>query len=334
MNVIDSKKVSADSYIDTPYRNNLQNMVCSSKNNQNNNNDLNYNNNGLNTSNTYEHNNVSPSTIAMLKKIVDKADLLKIEIINSLTLQRNIKIEINALGMISNSKRKAFDGNTFFGYFENDNENNFNNDNINEKGIDFFVKPRENGDENQNFEGRYFRIRFDINNMKYYIKDLGCGYGTFKKIVKETKLKDSYLINIGNSYIVFTFGIDEYALDGNCIADADKILNIKVFSEVPKAEPYFFNPQQFKKIFIGRDISCNIIVDDTLLSRVHCTIEYKEGDGWVISDGKIDEDISQNRPSTNGTWLYLIEETQIDDKMIFKSNQNVYECHIIKQNQS
>ena len=334
MNVIDSKKISADSYIDTPYRNNLQNMVCSSKNNQNNNNDLNYNNNGLNTSNTYEHNNVSPSTIAMLKKIVDKADLLKIEIINSLTLQRNVKIEINALGMISNSKRKAFDGNTFFGYFENDNENNFNNDNINEKGIDFFVKPRENGDENQNIEGRYFRIRFDINNMKYYIKDLGCGYGTFKKIVKETKLKDSYLINIGNSYIVFTFGIDEYALDGNCIADADKILNIKVFSEVPKAEPYFFNPQQFKKIFIGRDISCNIIVDDTLLSRVHCTIEYKEGDGWVISDGKIDEDISQNRPSTNGTWLYLIEETQIDDKMIFKSNQNVYECHIIKQNQS
>ena len=332
MNVIDSKKISADSYIDTPYRNNLQNMVCSSKNNQNNNNDLNYNNNGLNTSNTYEHNNVSPSTISILKKIVDKADLLKIEIINSLTLQRNVKIEINALGMISNSKRKAFDGNTFFGYFENDNENNFNNDNINEKGIDFFVKPRENGDENQNIEGRYFRIRFDINNMKYYIKDLGCGYGTFKKIVKETKLKDSYLINIGNSYIVFTFGIDEYALDGNCIADADKILNIKVFSEVPKAEPYFFNPQQFKKIFIGRDISCNIIVDDTLLSRVHCTIEYKEGDGWVISDGKIDEDISQNRPSTNGTWLYLIEETQIDDKMIFKSNQNVYECHIIKQN--
>ena len=47
--------------------------------------------------------------------------------------------------------------------------------------------------------------KFAPNNMKYYIKDLGCGYGTFKKISKETKLKDSYLINIGNSYIVFTF---------------------------------------------------------------------------------------------------------------------------------
>ncbi len=309
--------------------------MCSSKNNLNNNNDLNYNNNGLNTSNTYEHNNVTPTTIAMLKKIVDKADILKLEIINSLTLQKNLKIEINALGMISNSKRNAFDGNTFFGYIENENENNFNNDNSYEKGkgIDFVVKPRENSDENQNIEGRYFRIRFDANNMKYYIKDLGCGYGTFKKISKETKLKDSYLVNIGNSYIVFTFGIDEYDLDGNNIADADKILNIKVFSEIPKAEPYFFNPQQFTKIFIGRDISCNIIVDDTLLSRVHCTIEYKQDGCWVISDGKIDDDLSQSRPSTNGTWLYLIEETEIEEGMIFKSNQNVYECHIIKQSQ-
>ena len=271
----------------------------------------------------------------MLKKIVDKADILKLEIINSLTLQKNLKIEINALGMISNSKRNAFDGNTFFGYIENENENNFNNDNSYEKGkgIDFVVKPRENSDENQNIEGRYFRIRFDANNMKYYIKDLGCGYGTFKKISKETKLKDSYLVNIGNSYIVFTFGIDEYDLDGNNIADADKILNIKVFSEIPKAEPYFFNPQQFTKIFIGRDISCNIIVDDTLLSRVHCTIEYKQDGCWVISDGKIDDDLSQSRPSTNGTWLYLIEETEIEEGMIFKSNQNVYECHIIKQSQ-
>ena len=337
MNIIDNKKISTDSYIETPYKNNLQNIVDSSKNNQNYNNiDINNNNynHGLNTSNTYEHNNVSPSTIAILKKIVDKADILRIEIINSLTLQRNLKIEINALGMIANSKRKAFDGNTFFGYIENDNENNSNNGSVYEKGIDFIVKPRENSDENHNIIGRYFRIRFDINNMNYFIKDLGCGYGTFKKIINETKIRDSYLINIGNSYIVCTFGVDEYNIDGNGIVDADKILNVKVFSEVPKAEPYFFNPQQFKRIYIGRDISCNIIIDDTLLSRIHCTIEYKEGEGWFIFDGKIDEDYSQNRPSTNGTWLYLIEETQIEDGMIFKSNQNVYECHIIKQVQT
>ena len=66
------------------------------------------------------------------------------------------------------------------------------------------------------------------------------------------------------------------------------------------------------------------------MSRIHCTIEYKDEQGWFISDGKIDEESSQNRPSTNGTWLYLIEETPIIDNMIFKSNQNVYECHILK----
>ena len=322
LNGINNKKISTDSYRESP-RNNLQNIVASSKNNQNNDNhDINYNNNGLNTSNTYEHNNVSPATIEKLKQIVNNSDKLIIEIINSLTSQRNLKIEINALGMVSDSKRKAYDGNTFFGYVENENEN---------KEVDFVVKQRDNNPENNNIIGRHFRIRFDINSMKYYIKDLGCGYGTFKKISGETKIKDSYLINIGNSYIVCTFGVDEYTVDGKGIEDADKILNIKVFSEVPKADPYFFNPQQFKRIYIGRDISCNIIVDDTLLSRVHCTIEYKDDEGWFILDGKIDDEVSQNRPSTNGTWLYLIEETPIDEGMIFKSNQNVYECHVISQ---
>ena len=335
MNGLDKKKISTDSYMDSPRHNQLHNII--SKNNQNNNtNDqTNTNNNnvnyGLNTSNTVDYNNVPPATIEKLKKIVDKCDILEIEIINSLTLQRGLKIEINALGMTSNSERKAFDGNTFFGFL-GDNENDDEGLNINNE-VDFVVKPKDNNYENRVL-GRHFRIRFDLNHMGYLIKDLGCGYGTFKKITEETKLKDSYLINIGNSYIVCTFGVDEYDVNEKGIADADKILNIKVFSEIPKTEPYFFNPQQIKRIYVGRDISCNIIVDDTLLSRVHCTIEYKENEGWFISDGKIDDDSSQNRPSTNGTWLYLIEETQIKNKMIFKSNQNVYECHIIKQNNS
>ena len=198
----------------------------------------------------------------------------------------------------------------------------------------FEYLPSQSNYENRAL-GRHFRIRFDLNLMGYLIKDLGCGYGTFKKITEETKLKDSYLINIGNSYIVCTFGVDEYDVNEKGIVDGDKMLNIKVFSEVPKTEPFFYNPQQIKRIYVGRDISCNIIVDDTLLSRVHCTIEYKENEGWFISDGKVgDEDLYENRPSTNGTWLYLIEESPIKDKMIFKSNQNVYECHIIKSNNS
>ena len=148
------------------------------------------------------------------------------------------------------------------------------------------------------------------------------------KINEEIIIKDNYLINIGNSYIVCTFGVDEFEVDGDNILNADKILNIKVFSE-NNQNSFFFNPSQMKKIFIGRDTSCNIIVDDTLLSRIHCTIEYIIDKGWVIYDGKNEDlDIINSKPSTNGTWLYLIEETIIKDKMIFKSNQNVYQCHL------
>ena len=330
MNCLDKKKISTDSLIESTQNNNLHILI--SKNNQNNNtkdqnnNNINY---GLNTSNTIDHNIVAPSTIEKLKKIVNTADILEIEIINSLNLQRGLKIVINALGMVENSERKAYDGNTFFGFLE---QNDVDEININNE-IDFIIKPKDNNYENRVI-GRHFRIRFDLNSMGYLIKDLGCGYGTFKKITEEAKIKDSNLINIGNSYIVCTFGVDEYNINEKGIADADNILNIKVFSEIPKTEPYFFNPQQIKRIYVGRDISCNIIVNDTLLSRVHCTIEYKNNEGWFISDGKIDDELSEKRPSTNGTWLYLIEETSISDKMIFKSNQNVYECHIIKQNNS
>ena len=240
--------------------------------------------------------------------------------------------------MTENSKRKAFDGNTFFGFLGEENDltkdNKENQDNNSEEinnDIDFIIMPRENNNDNKNI-GRYFRIRYDLISMGYLIKGLECGFGTFKKITEKTKLKDCYLINLGNSYIVCSFGIDELNISETSIIDADKILNIKVYSEVQKAEPHFFNPQQFKKIYIGRDISCNIIVDDTLLSRIHCTIEYKEGDGWFIMDGRANDGFCEDKPSTNGTWLCLMEEMPIKDGMIFKSNQNQYKCTLIRQN--
>ena len=293
--------------------------------------ELNLGNNDLNTSNTND-NNIPPTSLSLLQKIANKADKLEIDIINSLSLNSNSKIEINALGMIQGSKRKAKDGITFFGLIDEDNTDiNSNSD----QNVDFIINSNDTiNEENNNLLGRHFRIRFDVNTMKYYIKDLGRGFGTFKKIIKKAKIKDSYLLNIGNSYIVCTFGVDEYYQEGTGIGieDGDKTLNIKVFSEIPQTEPHFFNPKQFKRIYIGRDISCNIIVDDSLLSRIHCTLEYEDEEGWVIYDGKIDEDESKNKPSTNGTWLYLIEEIPIEDGLIFKNNKNAFECHIIQQN--
>ena len=110
--------------------------------------------------------------------------------------------------------------------------------------------------------------------------------------MKKAKIKDIYLINIGNSYIVCNFSVDEYYREGkgNYFESGDKTLNIRVFSDMPQAGPYFFNPKPFNWIYIGRDISCNIIVDDSLLSRVRYTIDYNDEEGWAIYDGKIVDD--------------------------------------------
>ena len=298
------------------------------------------NNNELITNNTND-NSISPVSTTLLQKAMKTADRLIIAITNSLSFDKNFKIEINPLGMVQGSKRKANDGFTYFGLVEEyDQEfNDDNNDNKDNKGkdVDFEINSNDinTNSDNSNLIGRHFRIRFDINTMKYYIKDLGLGYGTFKKIVKKATLKDTYLINIGNSYIVCTFGVDEYYPEGkgSYVEMGEKTLNIKVFSDSSQTEPYFFNPNQSKRIYIGRDIFCNIIIDDSLLSRIHCTIDYTEDEGWVIYDGKIDEDESKNRPSTNGTWLFLIEETEITDGLLFKNNKTAFECQIIKQNQ-
>ena len=49
-------------------------------------------------------------------------------------------------------------------------------------------------------------------------------------------------------------------------------------------------------------------------------------------DGRANDGFCEDKPSTNGTWLCLMEEMPIKDGMIFKSNQNQYKCTLIKQN--
>jgi hypothetical protein len=75
-----------------------------------------------------------------------------------------------------------------------------------------------------------------------------------------------------------------------------------------------------RNIQIGRFSSADIQLNDKLLSKVHCEISYQEPDGWVLIDG------CAGKPSTNGTWIYLNDDFQIYEKMIFKSNQTIFQC--------
>ena len=75
--------------------------------------------------------------------------------------------------------------------------------------------------------------------MKYYILDLGNGFGTFIKIQSENILKNNSLISFGESYIVCTIGAEEETgnsdhasvkLSSNLGNDYTDMLNIKIFS--------------------------------------------------------------------------------------------------------
>ena len=269
---------------------------------------------------------VSKNIFQLMSK---KADLLLIRIVNASSIE-NINIKINSAGMIEGSSRNAKDGLTFFGIIDKYDKNNKD---IKDNNVDYILDLNNDNDENNNsIIGRHFHIRFDIKTMKYYIKDLGCGYGTFRKIVRKEKLKDSNFLNIGNSYLICSFGASEHNLEHpeGEVEDEDKILNIKIFGDNGE-EPYYFNPKVVKKIYIGRDNCCNIFVNDPLLSRIHCTIKYKEDGGWAIYDGKKDDDENQSQESTNGTWIYISDETQIYDGFVFKNNNNAFECNIVHQ---
>ena len=253
-----------------------------------------------------------------IKKVFSKSPKLNIEILNSMLLKKGEIIQLDPLGMIKNSLRNERDGYTFFGYFP---PNYINK-------IDFMLKPKEPSFE-ERFIGKHFQIKFNPYSLKYHIMDLGCGFGTFKKLISQTIIKDNFFINIGNSYIVFTFNDDDKK--ENLKNDDIDIIFIKIFTPNINYEKISFNPLNKSKLYIGRDLNNDISINDEILSRIHCTVFYKKKIGWLIKDGNIKEN-NMVTPSTNGTWLMINEDTEIINNMIFKSNQNLFKCIYIYDN--
>ena len=230
---------------------------------------------------------------------------LDLEILNSWNLPIGLQLHLDEFGL-KNSIRNKGDGFTYFGFQTEESLNT-------EPFIDYLLGPKDQEYDEQ-FVGKHFQIRYDNDTKKYYIKDLGNGFGTFIKLINEQKIKDNLLINIGETYIVFSFNNDN-----------ENEIIIKLFSGEEQQNTYTFNSDNQKCIIIGRDsYLCDIIIDDKMLSRVHCCINYKEKGnekGWFIKDGNL-----EGKKSTNDTWFYSAEETLIYDQMVFKTNHNLFKC--------
>ena len=238
---------------------------------------------------------------------------LDLEVINSWNLPKGLKLHINK-DHLENSLRNENDGKIYFGFQKDLNISN-------EKPyIDYLLSPKDNDYDNK-FIGIHFQIRYDENNFKYYIKDLGSGYGTFIKLVDSLKIKNNLLINIGDTFIVFSFKEND---------EKNENITLKIFTGNEQTEIYEFNSEK-KNIIIGRDTACDVYIEDKMLSRKHCYIYYNKNENennseenycWYIKDGDLN-----GKKSTNDTWLYSLEDTLIYDQMIFKTNHNLFKCN-------
>ena len=286
-----------------------------------------YNNNentNIEKENTFLNDNEQTSVdMVKLNSVFSQSKKLILEIMSSDETEKFITIEINPYGYV-NSKRIKKDGITYFGYDTGEGQYQ----------VDFILKSNDNYYYDDAFNGRHFMIKFNPNDLNYYLKDLGRGFGTFIKIQEWTELVNNLLLNIGENYIVFSFGDeddeeeDEKNNNINYNKD-DNSLNIKIFSINAKQKTYKLLPSECP-ITIGRSSENSIYIDDDMLSRIHCTIDFSN-DKWYIQDGLAKNGIQDDeiKKSTNGSWIYAYDEIPIVNKMIFKANHNLFICNLV-----
>jgi hypothetical protein len=264
---------------------------------------------------------------------IEYPGILEITVIGSQSMSYGTKIKIDKMGLIGKSLRNIKSNITYFGFIEDLSLNNENNEN----SIDYLIPQKKFEDEetdNVKFIGRFFRIYFNTKNLNFYLRDLGNCLGTYVKVKESIILKNEDMINVGDTYLIFNFENDKSKNNTN-----NDIINIQIaeLNKNNESQNRKFSFNSSKKIIrIGRKKYNNDIeLDDHLVSKVNCNIQYDEKNGWKIKDGnEIITETGENKitSSTNGTWILAIDDFLIYDNMIFKSNLNLFRCNFSKQN--
>ena len=256
--------------------------------------------------------------------------ILQLEVLNSFSLTKGTKIKIDQNGLMEGSLRNMKDGITYFGYLENDNNNdNMVNDKKEENDLDFLL-PIKKCDN----LGRFFKIQYIKKFNEYILNDLKKGFGTFVKIQDSIYLRNKCLINIGSVYlaIIFCEKTSSDKLNKIDIHGFNCDLKIKVYNN--NLKEYFFEKDKENDIKIGRiNYGNDIELEDKLSSKINCVIRYNSIKGWMIKDGSDiilkNGEIMRNF-SKNGTWILASDNIKITDKMIFKSNFNIFKCSLMQ----
>jgi hypothetical protein len=254
---------------------------------------------------------------------------LHLEVVSSATLQKGENITIDPLGLAGRYRslraqndeeqnaevRLAPDSFTYFGSMPDlEYEDEFDANQTTTMIVNDFVIPPRNRENAEQHRGRHFQIWFDCgisssyepqralsanSGPGYYIRDLGIGFGVFKKIDVASNqlvfqqagipalggpggaqgdvqspvfptgciaLKDNMLINIGEAYIVVNLlpeGVDDEG--------PHHTLRLKIFGGSNNGEVYEFSVAEMNKghreVVMGRTPDCDIRINDKLLSK-------------------------------------------------------------------
>ncbi|TNV83828.1 hypothetical protein FGO68_gene3577 [Halteria grandinella] len=184
---------------------------------------------------------------------------------------------------------------------------------------------RKDEDGDQNTAKRHFAIQYHPINNLYMIKDQGEGSGTFAKVEKPYTLANGTLISFGESHMVVQLHRTKHHSDVN----RNKLV-LKFLDGPRQFEQFTFMPQ-IGALKIGRMSECDIKLQDAGLSRVQCVVQYirnsqlEEEGRWVLIDGNPET----QQKSTNGTWVYLDEAHVVQDGMIFRACNYLFECKLL-----
>ena len=269
----------------------------------------------------------------IIKKPNSKYSLLNLTVVSSTLKYPKSVYSISPLGL-QNSKRNGKDGIVLFGYErKKENTSSENNININSETNDEstvkdflfndFIFPIEgNEDNNGLYESPNFAIYYNLEDNNYYIKDFNTGVGALMKI-KRYVMEGNTLINIGGNYLVVYIEKNRILIKifNNSILEntqpKDSNCDIKQINLEENSNSY---------TSIGRSQHCDIIIEDMLLSKVQCCIEYNSKTKKIYlcdGDGK--------KESTNGTWVFILNPTKITDNFMFKAEHTLFVANLAEK---
>ena len=221
--------------------------------------------------------------IGDVHSFIETQKYLELIIENSSSIQRGESIIITPNGILNSKKKRRHNSNeVLFGYFS-DLSNYYDvdyelppNPFIKNNNFENNISSRDN-DKN---EGIFFLIYYNFKLQNYFIKDYENGYGTFIKINNSYKLKDNSLINIGDSFLIFTF-------NENNENNQNENLCLKAYSGNITYEPKIFEYTLNKEYTIGRNEKDDFVLQDKMLSRIHCIIFMMKKDGLLKMEIKL-----------------------------------------------